>query len=142
MRRAGFVALVLGVAVLAVAPAFAAANNYHANMTAQEEVPTPGPAGAKGTATFVIDQDAGTVCYTLVYSGISKPTMAHIHQGAKGVAGPVVVDLNVAQNGDKGCVPADKAKLAAINGGPAGYYANVHTAEYPKGAIRGQLITG
>jgi CHRD domain len=141
MRRAGFVALVFGAAVLAVAPALAATNNYHANLVAEEEVPTKGPAGAKGTADFVLDSTAGTVCYTLTYTGIAKPTAAHIHQGPKGVAGPIVVDLNIAQNGDKGCVPADKAKMDAINGGPAGYYANIHTADYPKGAMRGQLAT-
>ena len=138
MRRAGFVALVFGVAVLAVAPAYAAATNYHVNMTAEEETP-PGPSGAKGTADFVIDADAGTVCYTLAYSGINKPTMAHIHQGAKGTAGPPVVNLEVDKNGDKGCVAGDKAKLAEINKTPSAYYANVHTADYPKGAIRGQL---
>jgi hypothetical protein len=107
-------------------------------MTAEEETP-PGPSGAKGTADFVIDAEAGSVCYTLAYSGINQPTAAHIHQGAKGTAGPPVVDLDVPKNHDKGCVAGDKAKLADINKNPSAYYANVHTADYPKGAIRGQL---
>jgi hypothetical protein len=139
MRRAGIlsVALVLAAAVTA-APA-SAATNYRATMTAQEEVPNPGPAGAKGTADFIFDHDAGTLCYTLAYSGIGRPTAAHIHKGAKGVAGPVEVDLDVPHNGDHGCVPIDAAKADAIGAYPQNYYANVHTADYPSGAIRGQL---
>jgi hypothetical protein len=141
MRRAGLLAAVLSLAALMPAgPASAAATTaYRAAMTAEEEVPMPGPAGAKGTADFTVDNQAGTLCYTLTYSGITKPTAAHIHEGAKGVAGPVYVDLDMPKNGDKGCVPIDKTKAQAIAGNPAGYYANIHTADHPKGAMRGQL---
>ena len=116
----------------------AATTNEHANMTGSAEVP-PGQPGAMGTAVITLDDAANTVCYQLTYSGISKPTAAHIHTGAKGVAGPIAVDFNYIRNGDKGCVPADPTVVAQIRDDPAGHYVNVHTTAYPKGAIRGQL---
>jgi hypothetical protein len=124
---------------LTLPAAHAATTNLHADMTGPEETSPPGPADAKGTATVTLDDAKNTVCYELKYSGITKPTAAHIHTGAKGVAGPVVVDFNVIKNGDKGCVPADPTVLAQIRDNPGGHYVNVHTAEFPKGAIRGQL---
>jgi hypothetical protein len=119
--------------------AHATINHEYAALAGSEEVPDPGPAGAKGAAAIVLDDVANTVCYQLSYEGISKPTAAHIHTGAKGVAGPVAVDFNLAKNGDKGCVPADPTVLAAIRDDPGGHYVNIHTAEFPKGAMRGQL---
>jgi CHRD domain len=126
-------------AMLTLPAAHAATTNERADMTGPQETSPPGPAGATGTATITLDDAAKTVCYQLTYSGISKPTLAHIHTGAKGVAGPVAVDFNYPKNGDKGCVPADPTVIAQIRDNPAGYYVNIHTAEYPKGAIRGQL---
>ena len=101
----------------------------------------PGPPGGKGTAEVVVDQ-GGQLCYTLTYSGISKPTAAHIHRGVKGQAGPVAIDFDYPKNGDKGCVPVDAAKLREVSDKPGDYYVNVHTAEFPNGAIRGQLRPG
>ena len=119
--------------------AHAATTNERADMTGSEETSPPVPAGAKGTATITLDDAANTVCYQLTYTGISKPTMAHIHTGAKGVAGPPAVDFHLEKNGDKGCVSADPTALAAIRDNPAGHYVNIHTSEFPKGAMRGQL---
>jgi hypothetical protein len=141
MRKGHLLALgLLGVTSwLGVPAAHAAATSEHADLTGAEEVPNPGPAGARGSAAITLDDAANTVCYQLTYEGIGKPTMAHIHTGAKGVAGPPAVNLDIAKNGDKGCVPADPSVLAAIRDDPAGHYVNIHTAEFPKGAIRGQL---
>jgi hypothetical protein len=119
--------------------AHAATTNERADMTGPEETSPPGPADAKGTATITLDDAANQVCYQLTYTGITKPTMAHIHTGAKGVAGPPAVDFHLEKNGDKGCVSADPTALAAIRDNPAGHYVNIHTSEFPKGAIRGQL---
>ncbi len=140
MRRAGSLAVAVSLAAaMSAAPVSAASTTYSAEMTAEEEVPEPGPAGGRGTAEVVVDPDAGQLCYTLTYSGIGKPTAAHVHHGAEGVAGPVAVDFEYAKNGDQGCVPVDAAELAEIGQAPADHYVNVHTANYPNGAIRGQL---
>ena len=124
---------------VALPAAHAATTNEKADMTGPEETSPPGPPDAKGTTTVMLDDAANTVCYLLTYSGISKPTAAHIHTGAKGVAGPVAVDFNIIKNGDKGCVAADPTVVKQIRDDPGGHYVNVHTSEFPKGAIRGQL---
>jgi len=124
---------------VALPAAHAATTNEKADMTGPEETSPPGPADAKGTASVTLDDGAKTVCYDLKYSGISKPTAAHIHTGAKGVAGPVAVDFNIVKNGDKGCVPANPTVVKQIRDDPGGHYVNIHTSEYPQGAIRGQL---
>ena len=65
----------------------------------------------------------------------------HIHRGATGVAGPVVVPLATpaADGTARGCAPAARPLVAAMLASPATYYLNVHTAEFQAGAIRGQL---
>ena len=69
--------------------------------------------------------------------------MAHVHQGARGIGGrPVLIDLDVTKNSDRACVAADPAVLQAIIANPNDYFANIHTQEYPTGAIRGQLRPG
>ena len=95
--------------------------------------------GVASWLTLPAADAANTVCYQLTYSGISKPTAAHIHTGAKGVAGPVAVDFNIVKNGDKGCVPANPTVVKQIRDDPGGHYVNIHTSEYPQGAVRGQL---
>jgi hypothetical protein len=90
-----------------------------------------------------IDLDANELCYTLMVADITLPaTAAHIHVGEVGVAGPPVVPLAPpdATGMSEACVTdADPAVLQAIVDNPAGYYVNVHNADYPDGAIRGQL---
>ena len=136
--RKGFV---LGIGLLSVAswltppPAQAATTNEKAEMTGAEEVPGPGDPDGKGTATVVVDDAANTVCFELTYTGLGKVTAAHIHTGAKGVAGPPAVTLK----GDKGCVNVDPTTAKALRDDPGSHYVNVHTDEFPKGAIRGQL---
>ena len=74
-------------------------------------------------------------------SGIAAPQAAHIHKGAAGKAGPVVVPFGAAYKA-KGCQKATKAVIEAIESHPNGYYVNIHNAKFPGGAIRGQLVAG
>ena len=84
-------------------------------------------------------------CYDLKVTMGERPTMAHIHQGARSASGPPVVDLAPKfEQGEsaymaKSCVdlPADTA--AKLIGDPAAYYVNVHSDDHPAGALRGQL---
>jgi hypothetical protein len=67
--------------------------------------------------------------------------MAHIHRGAAGVAGPVVVPLDPPAGGKStGCPTVAKEVADEIMANPSNFYVNVHTAEHPAGAIRGQLM--
>lgn len=88
--------------------------------------------------------------YRLATPGIA--TAMHIHRGAAGSNGPVVIDSGLpAQDSEaasgvlrgQGQIPlSDPKALEAIRGilrDPSGYYLNVHTKASPVGAMRGQL---
>jgi hypothetical protein len=97
---------------------------------------------ATGTAVIRIRKDAGLVCYRLHAANVTLPTAAaHIHRGAAGTNGPVVVPFTApgADGNSSGCVTTDPALIDEIIGNPAGFYVNVHTKEHPAGAIRAQL---
>ncbi|HYH49742.1 MAG TPA: CHRD domain-containing protein [Acidimicrobiia bacterium] len=140
MRNGRLLAVcLLGVASLVTLPAaHAATTNLKAEMTGAEEVPGPGDPDGKGSATVVVDDAANSVCHELTYTGLGKVTAAHIHTGAKGVAGPPAVTLK----GDKGCTNVDPTTAKAIRDDPGSHYVNIHTDEYKSGAIRGQLMQG
>ena len=111
-----------------------------ATMTGPAETP-PGDPHGTGTAALQVDLAKGQVCYDLKVGNIATPTMAHIHKGAPGQAGPVVVPLKAP--GDtgvsSGCAKADDKVLSDIVQNPSAYYVNVHNAQFPGGAVRGQL---
>ncbi len=76
-------------------------------------------------------------------SDITVPaTGAHIHAGDASIAGPVVVALDPPDETgvSAGCVTdVERALVKAIRKHPADYYVNVHTSDFPAGAVRGQL---
>lgn len=117
-----------------------ATHTYDVAMTAEEEAPVPGPSGATGHISLSIDPASGQLCYwDLTYDGPGKVDQGHIHKGPKGMAGPVVVSLGMPEEGKKVCVDADGETLQSIADDPAGHYVNLHTPEYPAGAVRGQV---
>lgn len=145
--RSFTLALALGVAgTLAVSTlALAAETTLTADLAGVTEGANPGDPDGSGSATIVIDPDAGTACWTLEVADIEPVTQSHIHVGAEGVAGDVVVPLDVDgfDGSSEGCTDGqDAATLQAILDDPAGYYVNIHTADFPAGAIRGQLAAG
>jgi len=105
------------------------------------EVPGPGDPDAVGAAAVTLDATAGMVCYALHVVNIATPaTAAHIHEGAVGVAGPIVVPFTAPTGGDSsGCVQAERDLITRLQQNPAGFYVNVHNPDYPEGAARGQL---
>ena len=113
---------------------------YNTALVGSQEVPGPGDARATGTAKVTADATTNQVCVDITTQGLPAPSAAHIHRGATGVAGPVVLPLDTPADGkSSGCYGVDKQLAAAIIADPAGYYVNVHDAAHPKGAIRGQL---
>jgi hypothetical protein len=89
--------------------------------------------------TFVveIDPDKGDFCYTITSAKIAAPTMAHVHRGA---AGPTArpSSRSIPRAATK-CIAVEPDALKPIIATPEGYYVNIHNAEFPGGAIRGQL---
>jgi CHRD domain len=126
--------------------AMAAADTpYLAKLSGANEVPPADPDGT-GAAAITIHTVSPTetqLCWDLSYSAIAAPTAAHIHRGAAGASGPPIVTFALpgATSGN-GCIDVDAVLAAEIIATPAGFYVNIHTAEHPNGAIRGQLSLG
>jgi hypothetical protein len=121
-----------------------AGHHLTATLKGLSEVPGPGDPDGTGTASIQLQPGAQRVCFTLQVSGIILPAIAaHIHVGATGVAGPVIVTLAPpgSTGTSSGCVNTPQSTVLAILSNPAGYYVNVHTTDFPNGALRGQLAT-
>ena len=106
------------------------------NLSGAEEVP-PVTTSGSGSGSFRVAED-GTVTGSVTTKGVPG-TMAHIHMGAKGQNGPVIVPLS--KDGDTYSVPAGRklsaSQLEAFKKGSL--YVNVHTAKNKGGEVRGQL---
>jgi hypothetical protein len=133
--------LLLLALVLCLVPMLAAAQTLSTTLVGgANEIPGPGDADGSGVA--VVNINGTSVTFTILVNNIAAPTLAHIHRGAAGVAGNVVVNFNPTfVNGTAtGTVNGvDQALINEILGNPAGFYVNVHTGDFPNGAIRGQL---
>ena len=104
------------------------------------EVPGPGDLDGRGAATITLDPVGDTVCVDSTTSGIDTVTLTHIHRGAVGVQGPVVLDFVPGGLGSLSkCVLADSAVIDEIAANPAGFYFNVHTTAFGAGAVRGNF---
>ena len=142
-----FAALVLALlgALLVAVPVAGAAPivSLEANLTGEQEVPEPGDRNGSGDAHLTVHR--AKVCYTLLVEDIRPPNAAHIHEGRRGVAGPVVVELNTPRKVadaffySEGCESIDRSLSRELRMHPARYYVNVHNNPFPDGALRGQL---
>jgi hypothetical protein len=138
LTAAGALALVAGCTTqMGSAPMGDAMYTQTVTLSGANEVP-PVTTSATGTASVTIRPDH-TVTVKETVTGMTA-TASHIHQGAAGANGPVIVPFT--KSGDNTFVTADGAKLtdAQYDAYKAGnLYVNVHTAANPGGEIRGQL---
>jgi len=115
---------------------------FTTTLTGAAEAPGPGDPDGSGSASLSLNPGVEMVCFELSVSGIALPaTGAHIHRAVAGSPGPVVVPLiPPGESGtSSGCVSASRDLILAIMQNPDGYYVNVHSTEFPAGAVRGQL---
>lgn len=154
LRALTIAALTAGIAVGVVGVVGAGAQGggqqskaLFAVLTGKKEVSPEGQKGVgdpNGRGSFAAIFDGNELCYGLTNKNIEDPIAAHIHRGSPRVAGPVVVPLNQPATGDPGassaCTDVDAELARAIRKNPRKYYVNVHTADFPGGAIRGQLF--
>jgi hypothetical protein len=161
MRRLIVVLAVFALFLAGALPALSAngPSNYRTHLTGAEEVPAV-ETRAQGQAIFKLSADGTELHYKLIVANIENVTQAHIHVGAAGVNGPVVVWLY--PDGPppqliegrfqgvlaSGTITADdlvgdlagqplSALIDHINAGNA--YVNVHTLANPGGEVRGQI---
>lgn len=96
---------------------------------------------ASGLAATTVDLDARVLTAHVNTAGVEDAVAAHIHSGARGVAGPVEVALtqDPADVSRWSVVeaPLTAAQIDAFLSGSL--YANVHTPAFPDGEIRGQI---
>jgi len=106
------------------------------SLTGAEEVP-PVNTQAKGSGSFRVAED-GTISGSVTTEGV-QGMMAHIHQGAKGQNGPVIVPLT--KSGDTYTVPEGRKltqpQMDALKAG--NLYVNVHSPQNKGGEVRAQL---
>lgn len=112
-----------------------------ATLTGATEVPGPADPDGSGSARITFADGAENVCFDIAVRDIAPATMAHIHGGPAGEeGGPPLVMLAAPSSGTaRGCIAAPPATVAAIRANPEAYFVNIHNAEFPGGAIRGQL---
>jgi hypothetical protein len=164
------VAIILGIAsflsigvttnITNMPKAFATTEAFVATLSGDKEVP-PVQTQATGTAGFS-QPHLNNMTYGIRVTNMEGVTAAHIHQGKEGQNGPVIVTLFKADNQTGtgaingrlagGTISNDMLEgpmagktlegdlVKAIQNGEA--YVNVHTAQNPDGAIRGQIVTG
>jgi hypothetical protein len=138
------------VSVILVLPsvAFAPRLPLFAALNGRNEVAQDGTKGAgdrNGAGSFSAVIKGNTLCYGLAVRDINDPIAAHIHRGGPNKNGPIVVPLTAPQAGDPGnssnCTTVDSQLIAQIRKKPGRFYVNVHTDDFPDGAIRGQLFS-
>ena len=134
--------MALAVPALAVAGGQSMSPVVSAKLKGSNEAPVKGDPNGKGLAVIHLNASKGTTCWSFkAVSGIDKPTAAHIHKGSKGGSGQVVVPFGTSYKAS-GCVKTPKSTIEKIETSPNAYYVNIHTAKYPAGALRGQLVAG
>lgn len=113
---------------------------YHTELRGSSVVGEGDPNGS-AVAQLTVTHDTDAVCYNVWnVQNIGAATGAHIHYGRYGENGPVVATLERGEGiGWNGCIEGAGLASKMLSSDPELYYVQVHTSEYPEGAIRGQL---
>jgi hypothetical protein len=106
------------------------------SLTGAQEVPPVSTSGS-GTGSIRVASD-GAVSGSVTTRGV-QGVAAHIHQGARGQNGPVIIPLT--KSGDTYSVPPgaklNDAQMSAYRAG--NLYVNVHSPQHKGGEVRAQL---
>jgi hypothetical protein len=110
----------------------------------------PGPGDPDGTAEAKVSVRPGElkICVRMEYElGVGRVTEIHIHEGGSGEAGPAIATLYEEAVGGApgpsliiGCegeMPRPLVRRVAEH--PRRFYLDLHTLDFPDGALRGQL---
>ena len=160
----GPLSVVVGISALAHAGDDNQRNRFKATLSGFNETPAISTAGS-GSVRLQINGNETAIDFVLHYEGMTgDPTQAHIHLGQRHTAGGVSIFFcgPVTPPAPRPCPPQPATLTGTLDAsgiiGPAGQgiapgefgelirairagatYANVHTATFPSGEIRGQL---
>ncbi len=143
LRTAAVAVLVAG----ASASAAQAQTSFVSFLNGAQEAPTPRVTPAFGNGTVLMNAARTQITINLTFQGLLAPlTIAHIHNGAVGISGPVIIDIRnlitTTADGSGGSIMnavlnIDMAQANVLLSGN-GYF-NLHTTQFPAGEIRGQI---
>ena len=155
--RKGLTAAIVGVIAIALvvgavggalaAKSTVSAKPVSAKLSGKAEVPGPGDDDGSGEADLTLFPNKKKIGYAISFEGIQDPVAGHIHKGTGKVAGPINVTLFDNPDGvqsevaDAG-IKVKKKLIRKIKTNPNNWYVNLHTPDFPDGAIRGQLKRG
>jgi CHRD domain len=127
------------VAAILASSALAQVRYFSASLDGAQEVPANASAG-QGFGIVRFDASTNAVQLFCYHSSLSAGAVAaHMHQGALGVNGGVVIGLaSSSPNTWTGSGVLTPAQAVTLNAG--GMYFNVHTTVFPGGEIRGQIV--
>ena len=149
----------LGLMFLACAGLVATVSPLRADFVSTATL-TPGADGATnshGSGMAMVDYSVANndFTYTLSWANLTgNATMAHIHYGAIGVSGPIVIPFFMSMMPATGTMSGTLTSADVMPDTSAGIftiadvaraildgnaYVNIHTAQYPAGELRGQL---
>jgi hypothetical protein len=115
-----------------------------AQLSGDQVVPGPGDPDGTAFARFTLSTHDREVCVFFdTHENVATPfTAAHVHNAPADAAGPVVITFwedTPAGEDPFACASADKKLIKDMAENPDQYYVDLHNAEFPDGAIRGQL---
>jgi hypothetical protein len=157
-RRLGVCLVFVWSMVVVVFPSPAAQANpagygYFALQLTGQEVPGGGDPAGQASARVDLDPEHELACFVVSWHNLDGAVTAfHVHAAARGRVGPLWIDFfdgkhfSGADNRISGCVRVSAShgmsprdKIQALIHDPCGFYLNIHSTEFPRGAIRGQL---
>ena len=110
-----------------------------AQLSGSNVVPGPGDSDGEGTASITLNPGQGEITFNISVSKVDNITGIHIHKGDATSNGPVVVPFTSSGELSGTVKDVDKDLIQDILKNPSGYYVQVHSTDFPGGAIRGQL---
>lgn len=110
--------------------------NFVGTLAGWQEVPGNN-SSARGDCTATLNADQTSISINCTHN-VTNPTMAHLHRGTVGRNGAIMCALNVTGNSVSGTCPLTSEDVEQLF--DIALYVNVHSASFPGGEVRTQLV--
>jgi hypothetical protein len=138
-RTLTFLAVIAAALAASAVPAMAQPTVLFSRLSGAA-VPGGGDPNGSGFGVVLVDDETNHVCAAVIVLGVDELHGAHIHYGSAGQVGGHAVDLTDPVHGfSYSCHTASEAVVDQLIANPGGFYLNVHSHDFPGGAVRGQL---